>query len=308
MKNNNSYKPNNRNPRGGKPYHGQNNGGNNSSYNRKPRPADSENEFRTAPLTEGDASFDPASDETNGAVVGRNAVRELLKSGRAIDKIFVRKGDREGSITMLVAQAIERKIPVLEVERQKLDAYACGLPHQGIVAMAAQKEYCSVEDILAIAEERGEMPLIIIADGINDPNNLGAMIRCAEGAGAHGIIIPKRHAVGVSPAVPKASAGAVEHMAIAKVTNLAQTIADLKERGIWTYAAEAGGTPYYDVDYKNPCALVFGSEGEGVSRLVKDTCDFIVSIPMYGHVNSLNVSTASAVIINEAKRGQMQKK
>lgn len=302
MKNNNSYKPNNRNPRGGKPYHGQNNGG----YTKKPRISDDAAEYSTSPI--GDTEFDAASDETNGAVVGRNAVRELLKSGRAVDKIFVRKGDREGSITMLVAQAIERKIPVLEVERQKLDAYACGLPHQGIVAMAAQKEYCSVDDILAIAEERGEMPLIIIADGINDPNNLGAMIRCAEGAGAHGLIIPKRHAVGVSPAVTKASAGAVEHMAIAKVTNLAQTIADLKERGIWTYAAEAGGTPYYDVDYKNPCALVFGSEGDGVSRLVKDTCDFIVSIPMYGHVNSLNVSTASAVIINEAKRGQMQKK
>ncbi len=250
--------------------------------------------------------FDPSADETNGAVVGRNAVRELLKSGRAIDKIFVRRGEREGSITMLVAQAIERKIPVLEVERQKLDAYACGLPHQGIVAMAAQKEYCSVDDILNIAAERGEMPLIIIADGINDPNNLGAMIRCAEGAGAHGIIIPKRHAVGVSPAVAKASAGAVEHMAIAKVTNLASTIDELKERGIWTYAAEAGGTPYYEVDYHGPCALVFGSEGDGVSRLVKEKCDFTVSIPMYGHVNSLNVSTASAVIINEAKRGQMK--
>lgn len=295
--NNHSYNPNNRNAKGGKPY---------ANRDRKPRPADDTQETHSAPL--GDAEFDASADETNGAVVGRNAVRELLKSGRAVDKIFVRKGDREGSITMLVAQAIERKIPVLEVERQKLDAYACGLPHQGIVAMAAQKEYCSVEDILAIAEERGEMPLIIIADGINDPNNLGAMIRCAEGAGAHGIIIPKRHAVGVSPAVTKASAGAVEHMAIAKVTNLAQTITELKERGIWTYAAEAGGTPYYDVDYKNPCALVFGSEGDGVSRLVKDTCDFIVSIPMYGHVNSLNVSTASAVIINEAKRGQMQKK
>ena len=297
MKNNNSYKNNNRGDRGGRPY---------PNRDRKPKPADSE--YRAATLGDTDAGFDPASDETNGAVVGRNAVRELLKSGRAIDKIFVRKGDREGSITMLVAQAIERKIPVLEVERQKLDAYACGLPHQGIVAMAAQKEYCSVEEILAIAEERGEMPLIVIADGINDPNNLGAMIRCAEGAGAHGIIIPKRHAVGVSPAVTKASAGAVEHMAIAKVTNLAQTIAELKERGIWTYAAEADGTPYYEVDYKNPCALVFGSEGEGVSRLVKDTCDFVVSIPMYGHVNSLNVSTASAVIINEAKRGQMSKK
>lgn len=252
------------------------------------------------------AGGNPAADESNGAVVGRNAVRELLKSGRAIDKIFVRRGEREGSITMLVAQAIERKIPVLEVEKPKLDAYACGLPHQGIVAMAAQKEYCTVDDILKIAEERGEMPLIVIADGINDPNNLGAVIRCAEGAGAHGIIIPKRHAVGVSPAVTKASAGAVEHMAIAKVTNLASAIEDLKARGIWTYAAEAGGTPYYEVDYHNPCALVFGSEGDGVSRLVKERCDFVVSIPMYGQVNSLNVSTASAVIINEAKRGQMK--
>lgn len=251
-------------------------------------------------------SSNPAADESNGAVVGRNAVRELLKSGRAIDKIFVRRGEREGSITMLVAQAIERKIPVLEVEKPKLDAYACGLPHQGIVAMAAQKEYCTVDDILKIAEERGEMPLIVIADGINDPNNLGAVIRCAEGAGAHGIIIPKRHAVGVSPAVTKASAGAVEHMAIAKVTNLASAIEDLKTRGIWTYAAEAGGTPYYEVDYHTPCALVFGSEGDGVSRLVKERCDFVVSIPMYGQVNSLNVSTASAVIINEAKRGQMK--
>ncbi|MBR5870000.1 MAG: 23S rRNA (guanosine(2251)-2'-O)-methyltransferase RlmB, partial [Clostridia bacterium] len=163
MKNNNSYK-NNRNDRGGRPY---------PNRDRKPKPADTE--YRSAPMADGE--FDASADETNGAVVGRNAVRELLKSGRAIDKIFVRKGDREGSITMLVAQAIERKIPVLEVEKQKLDAYACGLPHQGIVAMAAQKEYCSVEDILAIAEERGEMPLIIIADGINDPNNLGAMIR-----------------------------------------------------------------------------------------------------------------------------------
>ncbi len=247
-----------------------------------------------------------ADDETNGAVVGRNAVRELLKSERPIDKIFVRRGEREGSITMLVALALEKKIPVLEVEKPKLDALACGLPHQGIVAMAAQKEYCSVEDILKIAEERGEPPLIVIADGINDPGNLGAIIRCAEGAGVHGIIIPKRHAVGVSPAVTKASAGAVEHMAIAKVTNLAATIAELKEAGIWTYAAEADGQPYDETDYKGPCALVFGSEGEGVSHLVRQSCDFVVSIPMYGHVNSLNVSTAAAVIIHEAKRCQVK--
>ncbi len=276
--------------------------GTHGAYSRAPKA-----EASVPGIDENSVGFDPSADETNGAVVGRNAVRELLKSGRAIDKIFVRRGEREGSITMLVAQAIERKIPVLEVEKQKLDACACGLPHQGIVAMAAQKEYCTVDDILNIAEARGELPLIIIADGINDPNNLGAMIRCAEGAGAHGIIIPKRHAVGVSPAVTKASAGAVEHMAIAKVTNLAATIEELKERGIWTYAAEAGGIAYYDVNYHNPCALVFGSEGDGVSRLVKERCDFIVSIPMYGQVNSLNVSTASAVIINEAKRGQMNK-
>lgn len=298
MKNNNSYK---NNSRGG-------DGRSFSGRDRKPASRAKDSEYRAVPAETAESGFDASADETNGAVVGRNAVRELLKSGRAVDKIFVRRGDREGSITMLVAQAIERKIPVMEVEKQKLDAYACGLPHQGIVAMAAQKEYCSVDDILAIAEERGEPPLIIIADSINDPNNLGAMIRCAEGAGAHGIIIPKRHAVGVSPAVTKASAGAVEHMAIAKVTNLAQTVAELKEHGIWTYAAEAGGTPYYDVDYHGPCALVFGSEGEGVSRLLKETCDFIVSIPMYGHVNSLNVSTAAAVIINEAKRGQVRGK
>ena len=299
MKNNNSYKNHSRGNGEGRSFSGR---------DRRSAPRTKDPEYRAVSAETAESGFDASADETNGAVVGRNAVRELLKSGRAVDKIFVRRGDREGSITMLVAQAIERKIPVMEVEKQKLDAYACGLPHQGIVAMAAQKEYCSVDDILAIAEERGEPPLIIIADNINDPNNLGAMIRCAEGAGAHGIIIPKRHAVGVSPAVTKASAGAVEHMAIAKVTNLAQTVAELKERGIWTYAAEAGGTPYYDVDYHGPCALVFGSEGEGVSRLIKETCDFIVSIPMYGHVNSLNVSTAAAVIINEAKRGQVRGK
>lgn len=309
--------------RGGKPGYKKNTGsfkGYNNSYVRKPAAKKQPEEERfssdsaedmtgNAPVSvaQGEGRPIPADDETNGAVVGRNAVRELLRSGRTIDKIFVRKGEREGSITMLVALALEQKIPVIEVEKQKLDTLACGLPHQGIVAMAAQKEYCSVDDILKIAEERGELPLIVIADNINDPNNLGAMLRCAEGAGAHGVIIPKRHATGVSPAVTRASAGAVEHIAIAKVTNLSQTIEDLKAKGIWTYAAEADGTPYYEVDYAGPCALVFGSEGDGVSRIVREHCDFVVSIPMYGKVNSLNVSTASAVIINEAKRAQVKK-
>lgn len=241
-------------------------------------------------------------DYENGAVIGRNAVRELLKSGRSVDKILVQRGERTGSITVLVAEAISRGIPVIEVERAKLDALAGFAPHQGIVAMAAEKEYCEVDDILKIAADRGEAPLIVIADGITDPYNLGALIRCAEGVGAHGLIIPKRHASGLTPLVTKASAGAIEHLAIAKVSNLTNTIKKLQADGVWVYAAEAGGQNYFDCNFSGPCALVFGSEGDGVSRLVKETCDAVVSIPMYGQVNSFNVSTAGAVILAEASR------
>jgi len=242
------------------------------------------------------------SDE--GIVVGRNAVRELLKSGRTIDKIFVQRGEREGSIVVIVAEAVAAKIPVVEVDKAKLDNMSGFAHHQGVVAMAAQKEYCSVDDILDIAKERGEKPLIVISDGISDPHNLGALIRCAEGVGAHGIIIPKRRAVGLTPVVTKASAGAIEHMAIAKVPNIAACIEELKEKGVWVFAAEAGGPAYYDTDLDCACALVFGSEGEGVSRLVKERSDAIISIPMYGKVNSFNVSTAAAIILAEASRQQ----
>ena len=155
---------------------------------------------------------------------------------------------------------------------------------------------------MAIAAERGEKPFIIIADGITDPHNLGALIRCAEGVGAHGLIIPKRRAVGLTPAVTKASCGAIEHLAIAKVTNLASTIDDLQKQGVWVFAAEAGGSAYYDTDFNCPCALVMGSEGDGVSHLIKEKSDFIVSIPMYGHVNSFNVSTAASVLMAEIAR------
>ena len=241
-------------------------------------------------------------DAAENIVVGRNAVRELLKSGRDIDKIFVQRGEREGSIVVLVAEAIECKIPVVEVDKVKLDKLSGFAAHQGVVAMAAEKEYCTVEDILAIAEQRGEKPMIVISDGISDPHNLGALIRCAEGVGAHGIIIPKRRAVGLTSVVTKASAGAIEHMAVAKVVNIATCIDELKEKGIWVFAAEAGGDAYYDTDFNCPCALVFGSEGEGVSKLVKDKSDYIVSIPMYGKVNSFNVSTAAAIILAEASR------
>lgn len=244
--------------------------------------------------------------EDSGLVIGRNAVRELLKSDREIDKILVRRGDREGSIVVLVAMAVERGIPVVEVDKDKLDRMAGFAPHQGIVAMAAQKEYCTPEDILEIARERGEAPLIVIADGLTDPYNLGALIRCAEGCGAHGLIIPKRRAVGLTPLVSKASAGAVEHLAIAKVSNIGATVRMLKKEGVWVFAAEAGGKPYYETDFKGPCALVFGSEGNGVSDLVTKEADFITSIPMYGKVNSFNVSTAASVILAEAAKQHRQ--
>ena len=246
---------------------------------------------------------EPAEEtENTGLVIGRNAVRELLKSDREIDKLLVQRGEREGSIVVLVAMAVEKGIPVVETDKPKLDAISGFAPHQGVIAMAAEKEYCSVEDILNIAKERNEAPLIVIADGITDPYNLGALIRCAEGAGAHGIIIPKRRSTGLTPLVSKSSAGAIEHMAIAKVANIANTISALKEQGIWVFAAEAGGKPYYETDFKGPCALVFGSEGNGVSKIVIDNCDVLTSIPMYGKVNSFNVSTAASVILCEAAR------
>lgn len=236
------------------------------------------------------------------AIFGRNAVLELIRSGRSIDKLFVRKGDREGSITRIVAEAINRKIPVVEVEKNKLDAMCGGMNHQGVAAQAAAKEYVSVDEILEIAKERGEKPFIVIADEIADPHNLGAIIRCAEGAGAHGLIIPKRRASGLTAAVDKASAGAIEHLAVAKVASLASTIDELKEKGIWIYGAEADGEPYYNTKFDSATAIVVGSEGAGISRLIREKCDFMLSIPMYGKVNSFNVSCATAVLLCEAAR------
>ena len=248
-----------------------------------------------------------ANEESAGLVIGRNAVRELLKSDREIDKLLVQRGEREGSIVVLVAMAVEKGIPVVETDKSKLDSMSGFVPHQGVIAMASEKEYCTVEDILAIAEERCEAPLIVIADGITDPYNLGALIRCAEGAGAHGIIIPKRRSTGLTPLVSKASAGAIEHMAVAKVANISNTITMLKEKGVWVFAAEAGGKPYYETDFKGPCALVFGSEGNGVSQIVIENSDALTSIPMYGKVNSFNVSTAASVILCEAARQNRSK-
>ncbi len=259
---------------------------------------------RRPPRIKQERERDREVSQPENIVCGRNSVRELLKSGRSVDKIFVRAGDREGSITVIVAEAIRLGIPVIEVDGQKLDTMTAGAHHQGVAAMAAEKQYVTVEEIVQIARDRGEKPLIVIADGIEDPHNLGAMIRCAECAGAHGIILPKRRAAGLTPVVTNASAGALEHMAIAKVQNIAATIEELKEMGLWIFTAEAGGTPYYETDWNTPAAIVFGSEGEGVSRLVRERSDFIVSIPMYGKVNSLNVSTAASVILCHAARMQ----
>lgn len=244
----------------------------------------------------------PQREKPSNIVVGRNAVRELLASGSPVDKILV--SGREGSVVVLVAQAKERKIPVVDTDTSALDRLSGGENHQGIAAYVGEKEYCTVEDILNNAKERGEKPLIVICDGIEDPHNLGAVIRCAECAGAHGVIIPERRACGLTPAVSKASAGAILHMNIARVGNIAQTVEKLKDNGVWIFAAEAGGMDFYEADFNLPCAIVLGGEDSGVSRLVRERCDFTVSIPMYGKVNSLNVSTAASVLLTRAARLQ----
>lgn len=235
-------------------------------------------------------------------IVGRNAVRELLSSGRDIEKLYITSSDKEGSINQLLGIAAERGIPITECDRTRLDSIACGTRHQGIIAIAAERNYSTVEEILSYAEEKGESPFVVICDGIEDPHNLGAIIRSAECSGVHGVIIPKRRAVGLTATVSKSSAGALEHMRIAKVTNLASTIDELKERGFWIYGADMDGSTYYKTDMKGASAIVLGSEGSGISRLVKEKCDFIVSIPLYGQINSMNVSCAAAIIFAEVAK------
>lgn len=235
-------------------------------------------------------------------VVGRNAVLELVRSGAPVDKILV--AGKEGSVQVIIAEAKKAGVPIVSSTNESLDRVARGENHQGVAAMVAEKHYSTVEEILEIARDRGEKPLIVVCDGIEDPHNLGAVIRCAECAGAHGVIIPERRACGLTPAVSKASAGAILHMAVAKVGNIAQTIEKLKENGVWTFAAEADGVDFYEADWNIPCAIVLGGEDSGVSRLVRERCDFTVSIPMFGKVNSLNVSTAASVLLCHAARKQ----
>jgi len=239
---------------------------------------------------------------SSNATVGRNAVLELIRSGAPIDKVYV--SSRDGFVSSVIAEAREAGITVIDSTPEALDRFAGGENHQGIVAVAAEKKYSTVDEILDIAAERGELPLIVICDGVEDPHNLGAIIRCAECSGAHGVIIPERRACGLTPAVSKASAGAIAHMAVAKVVNIAETIELLKKKGVWTFAAEADGIDFYEADFKCPTAIVLGGEDSGVGRLVRERCDFTISIPMYGKVNSLNVSTAASVLLSRAARVQ----
>ena len=233
-------------------------------------------------------------------IVGRNPVTEALRSGREIDKLMV--SSEEGSMKKILALAKERRIPVMKVEKSAIDRIAEGKVHQSVAAYVSAYAYAELEDIFRVAEERGEDPFIIILDNLEDPHNLGAIMRTAECAGAHGIIIPKRRACGLTEVVAKASAGAIEYMPCVKVTNIAQAIEELKERGIWVAACDMGGTEYYKADLKGKLAVVIGSEGFGISRLVKEKCDFVVSMPMVGRITSLNASNAAAVIIYEVRK------
>lgn len=238
-------------------------------------------------------------------IIGRNAVIELLKSGREVENVLVSKGEREGSVNHILALCRERGIVVKNVDRKKLDAISAGGNHQGVAANVPAHEYVSVDEILSFAEERGEAPFIIICDEIEDSHNLGAIIRTAEACGAHGIIIPKRRSVGLNFIVSKTSCGALEYMRVARVNNLADTIDKLKKQNIWVYCADMDGERWDKTDFSGGAALVVGSEGSGVGRLVKEKCDVTVSLPMLGKVNSLNASVAAGIIMYEIARQRL---
>ena len=246
--------------------------------------------------------------ENENQLEGRNALTEALRSGRTIDKVFIAAGETDRGLQHLAAQAKEAGAVVVSVDRRKLNAMSTTGAHQGVIAYAAAREYASVDDILQVAADRGETPLVVICDELSDPHNLGAIIRSAECAGAHGVIIPKRRSVGLTATVAKASAGALEYMKVAKVTNITGTINDLKEKGLWIFGTAAEGSiPMYQADLTVPAAIVIGSEGDGMTRLVQKSCDVTVNIPMKGKISSLNASAAASILLYEALRQRLQK-
>ncbi|WP_270399484.1 23S rRNA (guanosine(2251)-2'-O)-methyltransferase RlmB [Mitsuokella multacida] len=242
-------------------------------------------------------------------LVGRNAVTEALKSGRGINKLWIASGDREGSVAEIAALAKERGIVVQYVERAKIEALAGGHRHQGVLAYVAPVPYAELEDILKAAEAKGEAPFLVLLDELEDPHNLGALLRTADATGVHGILIPKRRSVSLNATVAKTSAGAVEYVPVARIGNIAQTLKKLKEKGFWVAGADMDGEKaYYEADLTGPLVLVVGSEGKGMSRLTKEACDFIVRMPMVGRINSLNASVAGSILMYESMRQRLQKK
>ena len=244
--------------------------------------------------------------QADGIIEGRNAVTEALRAGTPIDKIYLARGETDAGLGFIASTARAKGIVVVEADRRKLDGMSITHAHQGVIALAAVREYATVEDILAAAREKGESPLIVVCDELSDPHNLGAVIRTAECAGAHGVIIPKRRSAGLTAIVGKTSAGAVSHVPVARVPNLPALLKQLKQEGIWVFGTDAAGTStLYQADLKGPAAIVIGSEGSGMGRLVSESCDFLVRIPMFGKINSLNASAAAAILLYEAVRQRL---
>lgn len=244
--------------------------------------------------------------EAEDRVEGKNAVMEALKAGRPLDKIYIARGEQDKALRFIAQKGKAAGAVISEVDRRKLDAMSVTHAHQGVIAVAAVREYASVSDILALAREKREAPLVVVCDEISDPHNLGAIIRTAECAGAHGVIIPKHRSAGVTAVVEKTSAGAVEHMAVARVGNLAAALKELQDAGVWIFGTAADGDrSLWEADLKGPATLVIGSEGSGMSRLTRESCDFLVSIPLRGKVSSLNASNAAAIVLYEAVRQRL---
>jgi len=243
------------------------------------------------------------SAEADGIIEGRNAVIEALRAGTAIDKIYLVKGETDKTLGHIASKARAAGVVVVDADRRKLDAMSRTHAHQGVIALAAVREYVSVQSLLAAAAAKNEKPLLVVCDEISDPHNLGAILRTAECAGAHGVIIPKRRSAGLTAVVAKTSAGAVSYLPVARVANIPALLKELKEQGVWVFGTAADGTtPLYQADLKGPTAIVIGSEGEGMTRLARENCDFLVSIPMKGRISSLNASAAAAVLLYEAVR------
>ncbi len=271
---------------------------------REMRPERGSGEFKAERNIPAEPGLDTGSQEEqlgeNDKLEGRNSIMEALKANRTINKLFVLKGEREGSIRQIIALARQKGIIITEVEKNVLDGMSTSRSHQGVIAFVAVKDYVEVDDILQIAQEKGQPPFIIILDEISDPHNFGAILRTANAVGAHGVIIPKRRAIGLTSAVSKASAGAVEYVPVARVTNISQTIEYLKKNNIWVVGTDSTGEKaFYESDLKGPVALVVGSEGEGMGRLIRENCDFVVNIPMQGEISSLNASVAAAIVMYE---------